>query len=101
MKTILLGLALSFGISGCTTVTIRDQGTAKIKSEPNYSSTKHFFFWGLAGKAEVNVSEICNGKPPAQIRTERSFVDGFLGLITLGIYTPRSAYVWCNIEEGA
>ncbi|MBU6153792.1 MAG: hypothetical protein KGP28_05775 [Bdellovibrionales bacterium] len=100
MNKILMSIILAIMVSGCTTVTIRDQGTSKINSEPNYSSSKSFFFWGLAGKAQINVSEICGGKAPAQIRTERSFVDGFLGLITLGIYSPRSAYVWCNVDGG-
>jgi hypothetical protein len=85
--------------SACTTVTLRDRGTAKLSSEPTYSSSKSFFFWGLAGTARVNVSGICGGKRPVQLQTQKTFTDGLLSFITLGIYSPRTASVWCT-EEG-
>jgi Bor protein len=101
MKKIAL-IALLVGLmSGCTTVTIRDHGTSKISSTPDYSTMNHFFFWGLIGHSHVNVTQICGGKTPAQLQTEQTFLDNVLAIITLGIYYPRSAYVWCNEEGGA
>jgi hypothetical protein len=88
-------------LSGCTTVTIRDRGTAKLASTPTYSSSQAFFFWGLGGTARVNVSNICSGKRPVQMQTQKTFVDGLLSFITLGIYSPRTASVWCSDEGGA
>jgi hypothetical protein len=99
-KMILVAFMLAL-TSACTTVTIRDQGTVKISSTPSYSKTNHFFFWGLVGHSTINVTQICGGKAPVQMQTEQTFVDGLLRVITLGIYTPRSAYVWCTDEGGA
>jgi hypothetical protein len=99
-KTLFIALMLAL-TSACTTVTIRDQGTVKISSSPDYSTMNHFFFWGLVGHSYVNVSQVCGGKPPVQMQTEQTFVDGLLTLITLGIYNPRSASVWCTDEGGA
>ena len=101
MKKIALCILFVGMMSGCTTVTIRDQGTTKVSSSPDYSTMNHFFFWGLVGHSHVNVTQICGNKPPVQLQTEQTFLDGFLQVITLGIYAPRSAYVWCSEEGGA
>ena len=101
MKQLVLSIAVATLISGCSTVTVRDQGTTKISSSPSHSSMKHFFLWGIVGHSHVNVTEVCGPKPPVQVQTERSFLDGFLSVITLGLYYPRHAYVWCNEDGGA
>ena len=85
-------------VPACSTVTIRDKGTGKISSDPHYESSKAFFLWGLIGHPKINVSQICNGKMPVQVQTQRTFVDGILGAITLGIYFPRTAKVWCDAD---
>ena len=95
-KTFLLGIALCVLGTACSTVTIRDQGMQKLSSEPTWEKSEPFFFWGLAGTANVNVEDICNHRNPAQLQTQRTFVDSLLGIITLGIYSPRSAKVWCE-----
>jgi hypothetical protein len=97
--SLLLGLALM--LTSCSTVTIRDHGIEKISGEPSYTSSRSFFFWGLAGTSRINVSSICKGKRPVQLQTQKTFMDGFLGVITLGIYSPRTASVWCTEEGGA
>lgn len=57
--------------------------------------SKSFFFWGLAGEHSIDVNGVCQGKPAQQMQTQTTFLDGLLGGITLGIYAPRSAKVWC------
>lgn len=98
MKNIMCSLLLLALVPACSTVTIRDKGTGKISSEPNYESSKAFFLWGLIGHPKINVSQICNGKLPAQVQTQRTFLDGLLGTITFGIYYPRTAKVWCDAD---
>jgi hypothetical protein len=98
MKKTICTLLLLALVPACSTVTIRDKGTGKISSEPSYQSSKAFFLWGLIGHPKVNVSQICNGKLPVQVQTQRTFLDGFLGVITLGLYYPRSAKVWCDAD---
>ncbi len=83
-------------ITGCSSVTLRDKGTAKINSEPGYDSSKPFFLWGLAGEHHINVQKICNGSEPKQIQSVMTFTDGFLYWLTFGIYAPRTVRVWCK-----
>ena len=100
MKTFFPMVVIAAMLSACSTVTIRDHGTAKVSSEPSYSSSKAFFFWGLAGTARINTTAICHGKRPVQMQSQKTFVDGLLGFLTLGIYSPRTASVWCTEEGG-
>ena len=95
-KVALLGLALCLSTAACSTVTIRDQGKQKLTSEPTWEKSENFFFWGLSGTTHINVDEICNNRVASQMQAERTFVDGLLGLITIGIYSPRTARVWCE-----
>jgi hypothetical protein len=90
--SLVLGAMLSHG---CSTVTIRDKGSAEISRDANYDSSQAFFFWGLAGEKHIDVREICDKRQVEQLQTQRSFVDGVLTVITLGIYSPRTARVWC------
>jgi len=100
MKKIALCFLLLGLMSGCSTVTIRDRGAAKLTSTPEYGTMNHFFFWGLVGHSHINVNQVCGGKTPVQMQTEQGFIDVVLTGLTAGLYTPRSAYVWCS-EEGA
>ena len=94
----LLGLALLS--AGCSTVTMRESGTGNLTSEPTYSDSKSFFLWGLVGEHHVDLPAVCGGKAASQWQAQNTFVDGLLGVITLGIYAPRTANVWCSAEKG-
>ena len=80
---------------GCATVTLTEQGTRKISSSPTYQKRQQFFFWGLAGEHSIDVKEVCGGRDAKQMQTQNTFVDGLLRVITLGIYAPRTAKIWC------
>jgi len=88
-------------LSGCATVTIRPDGGTKVAGTPDYEKSKPYFFWGLAKEHTVNVVEICGDKKVEQVQSQRTFLDGFLGTITLGIYAPKTAKVWCALEGAA
>ncbi len=96
MKRIAL-LLVSILYVGCSTVTINPSGN-KLETEPTYSESLPFFIVGLIGEHDVNVSEICKGSSPVQMQTQDSFMNSFLGIVTFGIYTPRTAKVWCQKE---
>ncbi|HET7867248.1 MAG TPA: Bor family protein [Burkholderiaceae bacterium] len=87
---------LLLAVSACSTVTVNPDGRAKLVSEPSYQDSKSFFLWGLIGEHHVDVLRICNGKEPAQMQSQQTFLDGFLTGITLGIYAPHSTKVWCS-----
>ena len=65
------------------------------------SSTKtitcHFFVSGIGQKKTVDAAKICgNAENVVKARNQQTFVNGLLGFITLGIYTPLEARVYCS-----
>ena len=86
--------------SGCQTVTLRPEGGIRDTSPAAFEERQSFFFWGLGGTSKVNVKKACSGGEATQMQTQFTFLDGFLGVITLGIYSPRSAKVWCKKGKG-
>ena len=65
-------------------------------SPADYRKSQAFFFFGLFGESSINVKAICRKKSVKQMRSQTSFLDGLLAVVTLGIYTPRTASVWCD-----
>ena len=90
MKKMLLATALALLITGCAqqTFTVQNKPAAVA---PKETITHHFFVSGIGQKKTVDAAKICGGY--AEIRkvkteTQQTFVNGLLGFITLGIYTP-------------
>jgi hypothetical protein len=86
-------------LAGCASVTVRPEGGDKLAGKPDYQKSKNYFFWGLGGEHTIDVQEICEEKGVEQIQSQYTFVNGLLGGLTLGIYSPKTAKVWC--KEGA
>ena len=96
MKFYLLLVCSLFFIS-CQTVTISPKGNKhKYSSVPSYEKSQTFWFFGLAGENFVNVQSICGSREVLQMQTQDTFVNRLLAGITFGIYTPRTAKVWCK-----
>ena len=52
------------------------------------------FLWGLVPAKDISVAAECpNGI--ARVETQQTFVNGLVGLLTLGIYTPQTATITC------
>uniref|UniRef100_UPI004047FFFD Bor family protein n=1 Tax=Rheinheimera sp. TaxID=1869214 RepID=UPI004047FFFD len=94
LRLLTAALLISF-LAACSTVTIQPQQSAKLSSEPTYKDSKPFFLWGLVGEHRVDTAVICDGAEPKQMQSQQTFTDGLLGVITLGIYLPHTAKVWC------
>lgn len=95
IKTIVIGCWLGL-LAGCATVTISPAGQPKIKTTPTYEAKQSFFLVGLIGERHVDVQSICGNRAPRQLQTVDTFSDKLIGGLTLGIYTPRTARVWCE-----
>lgn len=94
---LLLFLLLAIFSTACQTVTISPKGkTIRYSSTPQYQETQNFFLFGLIGESTVNLRSVCPGRAIKQMQTQKTFLNGFLTVITLGIYTPRTASVWCK-----
>lgn len=97
LKTSIVCLLIS--LSGCAAVTITQSGESDFQYRPDYEESKHFFFWGLIGEHHINVKEICQDKPARQMQTKYSAWDTLWGSLSLGLYLPRTAKVWCQQES--
>ena len=67
-----------------------------------------WLFWGMSKKDHPDVGELIdkevsklsgNGVINLEIKTTTTFLDGFLGVITLGIYTRRTILISGNVVK--
>ena len=82
-------------MTGCFSVTVRPAGGYEVSTPPTFEQRQSFWFWGLVGERHINVKEVCKTEP-VQFQSQQTFVDGLLGFITLRIYAPETARVWCK-----
>lgn len=81
--------------SGCATQTALIQPTAQVT--PAYSESQTFFISGIGQQQSVNAAQVCNGAANvAKVQTIQSPKDVALSVVTFGIYTPRTATVYCK-----
>ena len=89
----LLATALALFITGCSTdVYCSNKPAAVAPKESNH----HFFVSGIVCRKTVDAASkfVAAQKMLLKQKTQQTFVNGLLGFITLGIYTPaRSACV--------
>ena len=65
---------------------------------PKETITHHFFVSGIGQKKTVDAAANCGGAEnvTAKTETQQTSANGLLGFITLGIYTPLEARVYCS-----
>ena len=80
--------ALAPLITGCAQQTFTVQNKPAVA--PKETITHHFFVSGIGQKKTVDAAKICGGaENVVKTKTRKqTFVNGLLGFITLGIYTP-------------
>ena len=91
MKKMLLATALALLITGCAqqTFTVQNKPAAVALKE---TITHHFFVSELGRRKTVDAAKICGGaENVVKTETQQTFVNGLLGFITLGIYTPAGS----------
>lgn len=94
MKKIILPLILVATLSACTTQTALINGnTGQLKKE----EMQTFFVSGLGQTQTLDAATVCGG-PNKVVKVERvtSFLNGVLGVLTSGIFTPYDAKVYCS-----
>ena len=56
-----------------------------------------FFIHGLGQEKTLDAAQICGGQEKVvKVQSEQTLLNGLLAAITLGIYTPRQARVYCS-----
>ena len=94
MKKMLLATALALLITGCAqqTFTVQNKPAAVAPKKPSPIISS---FLELGRK--LSIAKICGGaENVVKTETQQTFVNGLLGFITLGIYTPLEARVYCS-----
>ena len=91
----LLATALALLITGCAqqTFTVQNKPAAVA---PKETITHHFFVSGIGQKKTVDAAKTGVAENVVKTETQQTFVNGLLGFITLGIYTPLEARVYCS-----
>ncbi|MEM7564778.1 MAG: Bor family protein [Pseudomonadota bacterium] len=80
--------------TGCATQTFNLQDGAS--AEPKQETQQHFFVEGIGQDRTANASEVCGGADKvAKVEVEQEAIDVALSVLTFGIYTPRTARVFC------
>lgn len=93
ISSTLLGAVLV--MTGCATQ------TAHLKPNATNASAKvethQFFLSGIGQEKTVNAAAVCGGAARvAKVESKQDTKDALLSLVTLGIYTPRTATVYCQ-----
>lgn len=89
----LFGFAM---LVSCSQVTIRPEGGRKDTRPAPFEARQQFWLWGLVGEGHVDARAACGEKPVEQMQAVYSGMDVLLNIVTLGIYAPRSARIWCG-----
>ena len=95
MKNRILILSAALLMSGCATQTFVMSGSGS--DTPTEQTTHSFFVSGIGQEKTIDAASVCGSADKVQkIQTKLTFWNGFLGAITGGIYTPRTAMVYCK-----
>jgi len=85
-------------LSGCFHQVVQTglpAGTTVVDKE--YVAT---WLWGIIPASDLDVRQQCPSGV-ATIETEQSFMNGLVGVITLGIYTPQHVRVTCSSRSAS
>lgn len=94
MKKLMIALVTTVVLSGCAQQTFKINNG--IADKPTQEVKQSFFVNGIGQSQIIDAALVC-GSSDKVIRTEvqESGMDVFLRIITIGIYTPREARVYC------
>ncbi len=94
LKKLLLSLMVVGSLSACSKQTFTINGQYGMKGEDTVS---HFFIYGLGQDDEINAAAICGGaNKVARVEAQQTFLNGLLGTLTYGLYSPRQYRVYCT-----
>ena len=87
----LIALVMLFSLSSCYTYTTvvgeGAQGTKEVKE------WNHYLIGGLAPVSVSNPAELAGDAKDYDVKTEISFVNGLVGGLTFGLYTPTTTTI--------
>jgi len=94
VKKVFLALLITI-VSGCSTQTFYINNERGVVPDKEVRQT--FFISGIGQQQDMDPAKICGGVDKiAKVESELTFIDGLLSGLTFGIYTPRTARVYCS-----
>lgn len=99
MKKLAMIAAVAALATGCATQTAYVNGStvANTPATPTYNQSQKFWVGGIGQERVVNAAEVCAGAHKvAKVESKQEAKDVLFGAVTLGIYTPRTAKVYCK-----
>lgn len=96
-KNFLICLVMLTVFSCSTQRFIYDSKRASLVDEPTVTKWAPFFIGGFAQRSSFNPKKICKNKDQnlAKVEFVQTFPNILLTFITLGIYSPREARIYC------
>ena len=91
----LLATALALLITGCSTDVYCSKQTGSSSTKGNHHPS-FLRFWNWAEENCRCSQNLWRRRNVVKTETQQTFVNGLLGFITLGIYTPLEARVYCS-----
>ncbi len=91
---ILLFLALV--TTSCMSTTVVFDAKWKPHTKPAYVDYFDSYLGGFIGHESVNLGKVCLDQKIHALRKFKSWEDGFLTALTVGIYSPTTVSVWCG-----
>ena len=95
MRRLALATLAALALAGCHVVRYE---TGRPASPRVVTIPVNYFFWGLKGHHTVDLDSACP-EGAARWETRATFTDKVLGVITLGIYVPRTVKIACAEEK--
>ena len=95
-KSVFVALLASMFLLGCANQRINIAGDIGAAT-PKVEDSQAFFVSGIGQKSTVDAAQVCGGASKVVgVAVEKTFLDGLLGTVTGGIYTPYTARVYCK-----
>lgn len=96
MRRLVFALILSLMMSGCFHLEVAASSNQLDQSKPTVQQQLRYWAGGI-GHQHVDVVAACRGKGKfSQFQFKRRFLDEFLQVVTIGIYSPMTGNVLCN-----
>ena len=91
-SALMLALTTCLLLPGCYHQVV-NTGATPAPGNAAITKTVSLYFFGLVGAEIDTVADCPTGA--AVIETQQTFVNGLLGVVTLGIYTPQTVTITC------
>lgn len=96
-KSVLCAMVAAALLAGCANQRFNIAGELPLAPAAKVEDSQSFFVSGIGQKQTVDAAKVCGGAAKVEgVAVEQSGMDVLLGMVTFGIYTPRTARVYCK-----